>query len=312
MAGFSKTSLAAVLRAAAVLTALLGGGSPASAQENTAEEAARRQAVLATLPQDAARRVFGLIATPSPGPDRPIGIYTKGCLAGGVEMPADGPDWQVMRPSRNRAWGDPALIAFLQRLAAAGEKIGWRGLLIGDMAQPRGGPMLTGHASHQLGIESDVWLMPMPDRRLTPEERNEMSAISVVAANGQDIDPRVWRPEHRKLLELAARDPAVNRIFVNPVIKRQLCREVTGDRLWLHRIRPWFGHDYHFHVRLTCPPGATQCHNQAPLPPGDGCGADLAWWFTPEAKLPQPTQPPRPLRVADLPHACAALVEPQR
>ena len=311
MAAFLKTSWISSAWAAAVLLTLVA--SPAArAQENTAEEAARRQAVLATLPPDAARRVFGLTTTPTPGPGQPIGSYTKGCLSGAVEMPADGPAWQVMRPSRNRAWGHPALIAFLQRLAAAGEPFGWRGLLIGDMAQPRGGPMLTGHASHQLGIESDIWLTPMPDRRLDPVERNEMSATSVVAQNGQDIDPSVWRPEHRRLLELAARDPAVDRIFVNPAIKRALCREVTGDRGWLHRIRPWFGHDYHFHVRLACPRGASQCQSQAPLPPGDGCGADLAWWFTPEAKLPQPTQPARPLRVSDLPHACAALVTPAR
>jgi len=81
----------------------------------------------------------------------------------------------------------------------------------------------------------------MPDRRLDPVERNETSATSVVAQNGQDIDPSVWRPEHRRLLELAARDPAVDRIFVNPAIKRALCREVTGDRGWLHRIRPGSG-----------------------------------------------------------------------
>jgi penicillin-insensitive murein endopeptidase len=304
--------LAAALRATALLAMLLAGERAGLAQENTAEEAARRQAVLASLPPDAARRVFGLTPSPAPGAGQPIGSYTKGCLAGGVEMPADGPDWQVMRPSRNRAWGHPAMIAFLQRLAAKGETVGWRGLLIGDMAQPRGGPMLTGHASHQLGIEGDIWLTPMPDRRLTPEERNEMSATSVVAANGQDVDPNVWRPEHRRLLELAARDPAVDRIFVNPAIKRALCREATGDRNWLHRVRPWFGHDYHFHVRLACPAGASLCHSQAALPPGDGCGADLAWWFTPEAKLPQPTQPARPLRVADMPRACAALAGPVR
>ena len=306
----SATALSAAALLAILLAFLVRDAAPARAQENTAEEAARRQAVLATLPPDAARRVFGLTETPAPGPGQPIGSYTKGCLAGAVAMPADGPDWQVMRPSRNRAWGHPALIAFLQRLAAAGETIGWRGLLIGDMGQPRGGPMLTGHASHQLGIESDIWLTPMPDRRLTPEERNEMSATSVVAGNGQDIDPQVWRPEHRKLLELAARDPAVDRIFVNPAIKRALCREATGDRHWLHRIRPWFGHNYHFHVRLACPQGAAQCRRQEPVPPGDGCGSDLAWWFTPEARLPQPTQPPRPLLVSDLPHACAALVAP--
>ena len=312
MALLLKSKLMPAVWATALLVVLLLGERVALAQQNTAEEAARRQAVLATLPQDAARRVFGLTATPAPGPGQSIGSYTKGCLAGGVDMPADGPDWQVMRPSRNRAWGHPAMIAFLERLAAKGETVRWRGLLIGDLGQPRGGPMLTGHASHQLGIEGDIWLTPMPDRRLTLEERNEMSATNVVAANGQDIDPNVWRPEHRRLLELAARDPAVDRIFVNPAIKRALCREATGDRSWLHRIRPWFGHDYHFHVRLACPAGATQCHKQAPLPPGDGCGADLAWWFTPEAKLPQPTQPARPLRVADMPHACAALVAPVR
>jgi penicillin-insensitive murein endopeptidase len=295
-----------------LLLFLLAGGSSARGQENTEEEAARRQAVLATLPPDAARRVFGLIVTPAPGAGQPIGSYTKGCLAGAIEMPADGPGWQVMRPSRNRAWGHPALIAFLQRLAAAGGSAGWPGLLIGDLAQPRGGPMLTGHASHQLGIEGDIWLTPMPDRRLTETERNEMSATSVVADNGQDIDPAVWRPEHRRLLELAARDPAVDRIFVNPAIKRALCREATGDRGWLRRIRPWFGHNYHFHVRLACPAGATQCRHQEPLPPGDGCGTDLAWWFTPDAKLPQPIQPPRPLRVSDLPPTCAALVVPTR
>jgi penicillin-insensitive murein endopeptidase len=309
---FPRLTCGIAIRTAALLALLIAAGPVARAQENTAEEAARRKAVLATLPQDAARRVFGLEATPAPGPGRPIGTYTKGCLAGGVEMPADGPDWQVMRPSRNRAWGHPALIAFLQRLAAAGEGIGWRGLLIGDLGQPRGGPMLTGHASHQLGIEGDIWLTPMPDRRLTTTERDEMSATSVVAENGEDINPAVWRPEHRKLLEAAARDPAIARIFVNPAIKRALCREVTGDRRWLRRIRPWFGHSYHFHVRLACPAGMRECHDQAPLPPGDGCGADLAWWFTPEAKLPQPTQPRKPLLVSDLPRACAAVVNGAR
>jgi penicillin-insensitive murein DD-endopeptidase len=299
------------LWAAALLAILLGGVPAARAQQNTAEEEARRQAVLATLPPDAARRVFGLTTTPAPGPGQPIGSYTKGCLAGAVEKPADGPNWQVMRPSRNRAWGHPALIAYLQRLAEAGETAGWRGLLIGDLSQPRGGPMLTGHASHQLGIEADIWLTPMPDRRLTPVQRNEMSATSVVAQDGMDIDPAVWRPEHRRLLERAARDPAVDRIFVNPAIKRALCREAAGDRSWLRRIRPWFGHSYHFHVRLACPAGASQCQSQTPLPPGDGC-AELAWWFTPEARTPRPTQPARPLRVSEMPQACAALVAPSR
>ena len=116
--------------------------------------------------------------------------------------------------------------------------------------------MLTGHASHQIGLDADIWLTPMPDRRLTPAERDEISATDMVAANGDDIDPSTWRPGSPQIAETAARSPGVARIFVNPAIKRALCREAGADRAWLRRIRPWWGHNYHFHVRLACPPGA--------------------------------------------------------
>src|SRR5438105_11705540 len=118
--------------------------SQAAAQDNAAQEAAHRQAMLARLPADAAKRVFGLMTTPAPGPARAIGDYSKGCVAGAVLLPSDGAGWQVMRPSRNRAWGHPVLIAFLERIAtAAPSAAGWPGLLVGDIGQPRGGPMLT-------------------------------------------------------------------------------------------------------------------------------------------------------------------------
>ena len=302
-------SLARTLAAGVVGAALAGVLPAAHAQDNAAQEAARREAVLARLPHDAAKRAFGLATSPAPGPARAIGSYTKGCLAGAVALPADGPNWQVMRPSRNRAWGHPVLIGFLERLAAAAAGTAhWPGLLVGDIGQPRGGPMLTGHASHQIGLDADIWLTPMPDRRLSPSERDEMPASNVVAESGDDVDPRVWRPEHRKLLEAAARSPGVARIFVNPAIKRALCREAGPDRDWLRHIRPWWGHNYHFHLRLVCPAGEPECRDQPAVPPGDGCGAELDWWFTPEAKHPKPGPPGKPLRIADLPAACAALV----
>jgi len=281
----------------------------ARAQDTAVQEAAHRAAVLAELPPDAAKRVFAAQAGPAPGPARVIGSYVRGCVAGATALPADGPNWQVMRPSRNRAWGHPVLIAFLERLAAqAAGTAGWPGLLVGDLAQPRGGPMLTGHESHQLGIEADIWLTPMPDRRLSAAERDEMPATNLVAENGDDIDPEVWRPEHRQLLEAAARGAGVGRIFVNAAIKRALCREAGADRDWLRRIRPWWGHNYHFHLRLACPQGEPGCQDQPAPGGGDGCGKELDWWFTPEAKHPKPGPPGRPLLVSDLPAACAALV----
>jgi penicillin-insensitive murein endopeptidase len=292
---------------AAVLLGATGLWVPALAQDNAAQEMARRQAMLARLPVDAAKRWFGLAITPVPGPARPIGDYTKGCVAGAVQLPADGPTWQVMRPSRNRSWGHPLLIGFLQRVAATLPAAGWPGLLVGDIGQPRGGPMLTGHASHQVGLDADIWLTPMPERRLTAAERDNMSATDVVNANGSDVDPRVWRPEHRKLLEVFARAPEVERIFVNPAIKRALCREAGGDRPWLERIRPWWGHNYHFHIRLSCPRNETECHDQRPPPPGDGCGADLDWWFTQETKYLTPREPAIGPRLSEMPAGCAAL-----
>src|SRR3989440_9105535 len=171
--------LAAALFSAAGLTP------SAFAQDPLAQESSRRQAILARLPAEAAKRVFGLATSPAPGPARPIGDYTKGCVAGAVQLPADGPNWQVMRPSRNRAWGHPVLVGFLQRVASSlPTTAGWPGLLVGDIGQPRGGPMLTGHASHQVGLDADIWLTPMPERRFSAVERDNISATDVVAANG--------------------------------------------------------------------------------------------------------------------------------
>jgi murein endopeptidase len=38
--------------------------------------------------------------------------------------------------SRNRNWGHPELIQFIEQLSETAARNGWRGLLIGDMAQP--------------------------------------------------------------------------------------------------------------------------------------------------------------------------------
>jgi penicillin-insensitive murein endopeptidase len=293
---------------AAALFSLTGLPGSAFAQDTAAQETAHRQAMLARLPADAAKRWFGLATTPAPGPARSIGDYTKGCVAGAVQLPPDGPTWEVMRPSRNRAWGHPVLIGFLQRIAAmVPSTASWPGLLVGDIGQPRGGPMLTGHASHQIGLDADIWFTPMPPGRLSASERDNISATDVVAAGGSDVDSRIWRPQYRLMLETFAKAPEIERIFVNPAIKRALCREAGADRAWLNRVRPWWGHNYHFHIRLACPRGETECHNQEPPPPGDGCGADLDWWFTRDTKNLPPHEPPIGPRLSEMPGACPAI-----
>ena len=278
--------------------------------------AAALTATLAMVPAAAeppAKELFGRVEGPAPLAPKAIGGYARGCLAGAVALPVDGPFHQVMRLSRKRNWGHPELIAYLEELAQkAHEVAGWSGLLIGDLAQPRGGPMLTGHASHQIGLDADIWLMPAPPRSYTAEEREKISAASVIGAKQEvpegnwKIDPTLWSGGHAAIVKAAASDARVARIFVHPAIKNALCRTDGKDRAWLRKIRPWYGHHYHFHVRLACPPGSEGCTDQAPPPPGDGCGKELEWWFTeaPYRKPDKPAKPKPPLRMADLPAAC--------
>jgi penicillin-insensitive murein endopeptidase len=260
-------------------------------------------------PALAAKELFGRKTHAARLAPRSIGFYAKGCLAGGEALPADGETWQVMRLSRNRNWGHPHLIALLRRLSAKITRTaGWPGLLVGDMSQPRGGPMFTGHASHQVGLDADIWLTPMPGRILSRNEREEMSATNMVAASRRDIDPTVWTPRHLSVIRAAAEEPEVERIFVNAAIKKALCREASGDRGWLSKVRPMYGHDYHFHIRIKCPAGNAECTPQPPPGSSDGCGADLDYWFSDAVLHPKPpVTPPKPkppLRLADLPAAC--------
>jgi len=264
-------------------------------------------------PHLAAKQLFGRELAPAKLAPSSIGFYAKGCLAGAQALPIDGPTWQVMRLSRNRNWGNPALIAFLEKLAAKAHKLGWPGLLVGDMSQPRGGPMFTGHASHQIGLDADIWLTPMPNRTLTRMERENMSAVQMVRKDRLDIDPSVWTPEHLKVIRAAAEAPQVERIFVNAAIKKALCREATGDRHWLSKIRPMYGHDYHFHIRIKCPAGSAGCEPQTPPDHNEHCAPkDFAYWFSDAVLHPRPPKvPPKPrppLTLADLPAACRTVL----
>jgi penicillin-insensitive murein endopeptidase len=222
-------------------------------------------------PNTLAKDLAGRKTMPSPGPARSIGFYAKGCLAGAVALPVNGETWQVMRVSRNRNWGHPELIKFIEQLADKATRTGWHGLLIGDMSQPRGGPLLAGHASHQVGLDADIWLTPMPTYQLTPLQREEMMATMVVAANRKEVDPKVWTPAHLALIKAATDDPRINRVFVNTAIKKALCRDAGDDRAWLGKVQPWLGHDWHFHIRLECPTDSPDCTPQPPRPEGDGC-----------------------------------------
>jgi penicillin-insensitive murein endopeptidase len=250
---------------------------------------------------------------PSLGSAMAIGYYPRGCLQGGVELPTSGPTWQVMRVSRNRNWGHPELVKFLERFAPlAAEATGWHGILIGDMAQPRGGPLPFGHRSHQIGLDVDIWFMPMPDRVLSREERENISASNLVAPDGKHINGKTWTAADIAFIRTAAEQPEVERVLVNAAIKKELCRvESKNDKSWLSKVRPWYGHADHIHVRLKCPADSADCRTQPAVPPGDGCDKSLDHWFVDwilRLKIPDISWSAKGLKLKDLPPACAAVL----
>jgi penicillin-insensitive murein endopeptidase len=274
-----------------------------------------------------ANQLFGAHDLPSNQDAMPIGSYAKGCGAGLVELPETGPTWQAMRLSRNRNFGQPTMVQFLMDLSQTARDIGYgKGLYIGDISQPRGGPMTSGHASHQIGLDADIWMLPPRSLSLTEEERENISSIPVRSADQKSVTGN-WSNVHRELLKQAALDPRVDRIFVAAAVKIEICKTAKArDKKWLQKIRPVAGHDTHFHVRLKCPKGARLCETQTPTVAelsknGDGCDETLMWWVTDFLDPPKSTgkkkpkeddaprkKGPREFTMADLPKQCEGVL----
>jgi penicillin-insensitive murein endopeptidase len=208
------------------------------------------------------------VRTPTAGPARAIGGYSAGCIEGAVALPLSGAGFRVARPERGRVFGHPLLIALVREVGARLKKLGLGPLVVGDLGQPRGGPAPTGHASHQTGLDADLFFVQLAGG----------SAKSMVE---RGKPARAFTQAVQRQLALVAADARVDRIFVNPVLKRALCAARRAP--WLQKVRPWWGHDDHFHVRLACPADSPDCVAQPALPPGDGCDA-LSWWFSADAQ----------------------------
>lgn len=270
-----------------------------------------------------AAQLFAAQASPTAGPAQPIGTYARGCAAGNVKLPETGPTWQAMRLSRNRYWGNPVLVSYLEDLSQKVTALGWSGLYIGDMGNPRGGPMISGHASHQMGLDADIWFLPPGRLNLSAAERETVSSISIRTDDQLSVNQN-WNPSYRAMLKAAASDPRVDRIFVAAAIKIEMCKTATAaDAKWLQHIRPEANHQDHMHVRLKCPPGSALCQTQVPTvvdlsKSGSGCDDTLAYWVSdaylhpkpPKNPGPKPPQikGPREFTMADLPQQCSAVL----
>ena len=245
------------------------------------------------------------ITQPISGSPQSIGAFANGCIVGAQPLPLQADTYQVMRTDQRRYFGHPDLVQFIQRLGNQVQQHGMGTMLIGDMGMPAGGRFNGGHASHQSGLDVDIFLQ-LPKVRWSSAQLLKPQALDLVAADGKRVVPTLWKPEIGQLIKLAAEDKEVTRIFVNPAIKQQLCLEAGSDRDWLRKVRPWFQHRAHMHVRLKCPANSLECEEQASPPAGDGCGAELQSWFEP----PKPgTTKPVKKTPPPLPPSCQALLD---
>ncbi|MBU3823954.1 MAG: penicillin-insensitive murein endopeptidase [Candidatus Oceanisphaera merdipullorum] len=222
--------------------------------------------------------IAGLVSSilPNSASADAVGEYAAGCQFNSQALPSTGVGFHVIRASRARFYGQPVLIDYLQTLGKKVEAAKLPPMLVADMAMQRGGPFASGHRSHQSGLDADIWLRtpPMP---VSASRLEQVPEIDMVDHKFYILN-RHFQDQQRQLIALAAQDPRVSRIFVHPLIKQAMCH-TYGDAPWLNRLRPWYGHSGHFHVRLACPIGDRDCVPQAPVPAATGCGSELQSWI---------------------------------
>jgi murein endopeptidase len=168
---------------------------------------------------------------------RAVGVPSAGRLVRGVQLPAEGErffTWDpILRRAPNRGWrrwGTDRLVRVVLRTVEAYARANPSAprLGIGDLSRPRGGDFgrrygLPGHASHQNGLDVDVYY-PRHDKL----ERAPRGAADIDRALSQDLVDRFVRA-------------GATRVFVGPN---------TGLRGPPGVVQRLAHHDNHLHVRL--------------------------------------------------------------
>lgn len=236
------------------------------------------------------------------GVSEPVGNYNNGCIFNSHSLQISTEHYQVAHPKKMRYFGDESMIRFIERYSRTVHKNGIGSVLVGDVSTKYGGRLNTGHASHQNGLDVDIefYLDRINSRDLDKPHAN------ILVNKGKQTTNSLFNRKYYDLIMLAAKDPLVERIFVSPAIKVKMCDMTRDESMhkYLHKIRPWFGHTEHFHVRLKCPSHAYDCERQDPIPEMFTIAEEkedaLSWFLPPPensvAAAPKKTKPALPMR----------------
>jgi peptidoglycan hydrolase-like protein with peptidoglycan-binding domain len=142
-----------------------------------------------------------------------------------TQLPAAGPGYYGYY-SQSRKYGLPETIRALQAIGEAWQRAHPQGprIGIGDISLRGGGP-ISGHKSHQLGVDVDIRLM-----------RNDGREAPVVYQS----------PQYSRQLT----QELVNRIRANGILR---VRYIFFNDPAVSGVSPWPNHDNHLHVRFWAP-----------------------------------------------------------
>lgn len=206
----------------------------------------------------------------------PIGYYSDGLLKNGVRLPDEGPGYMHLFLHRNRGWGTQEMIDLITKSAESMDKKFPKvdRLQVGDISQEGGGPVTDLHDSHQNGLDVDLTYYRTNKIEQSPSHINGFAELMVVRGKiSKNFDSaRNWQ-----FLKTLHANGDVQRIFMDPVIKKEICRyarsvkESAVHLEVLRSLRPYPNHQEHMHVRLKCPPDAKECRSQDDPPAGSGC-----------------------------------------
>ena len=245
--------------------------------------------------------VWEKMTSPTNANSESIGSYANGCLEGAVPLPLESEGYQVVRSERGRYYAHPKTVSFIQDLGKLSSQKINKQLLIADISLAKGGRFAHGHSSHQTGLDIDIWLKLL-NKKLTKKQLAEPYSISLVDKNSFTIREKHWQDAHFELIKSTAKDERVARIFVNSVIKEKLCALEKNDDSWLRKVRPWWGHSAHMHVRLQCPKDDKSCIKQPEIKEGSGCGYEVESWRL------KPTAPKKKAPAKVIPKQCSMML----
>ena len=223
--------------------------------------------------------LFSILSLPAISEDitsEPIGYYSSGSLTNGVGLPDSGPGYMKLFLQRHRAWGTQEMITMIIRSAADMNKLfpDMDRLQVGDISQEGGGDVSDLHSSHQNGQDVDLTYYR---KNQIEQPINHVNGFSEQMVINNRLSKNFDTARNWEFIKRLHQNGDVQRIFVDPVIKKEFCRfartknELIRHDEILRSLRTLENHADHMHVRLRCPPQARVCVSQEDPPAGTGC-----------------------------------------